>query len=190
MQHLVQLLHSDTQTPNEAFVQAARSTNEFLREQIPYADEWGSGCTVLGGLIENDQAWISWFGSESAWHFRHASLIAATTPHTFGNAMAAAGHPLHPDNAAMEYVAYRALRSDEDPYVSYIETLEPPWTLLSGDILIFVTVDVIKHLNPQQVAQHLEGKNASQIAQMLMNVLPEGKNHVGAAAIVIRVQDP
>jgi hypothetical protein len=187
MRHLVQVLSSDPQAPNKALTQGVRSVDKLLRAQFPYDDVCAPGCTLLDGVIQDNQVWIAWLGTETAWHFRHASLIAATIPHTFGNALAAIGQPLHPNIAAMANIAHRALRSENELDISQIEMLESPWTLASGDTLIFASLDMIKHLNPQQVAQQLEGKDASRIAHALIAMLPEGENHYGAAAIVIRV---
>jgi hypothetical protein len=163
--------------------------DKLLRTQFPYDDVCAPGCTLLGGVIRDNRAWIAWLGTETAWHFRHANLIAATIPHTFGNALATMGQLLHPNIAAMANIAHRALHSENELDISQIEMLESPWTLASGDTLIFATLDMTKHLIPQQVAQQIEGKDASQIAQSLLEMLPANENHYGAAAIVIRIKD-
>ena len=190
--HFVQALQDDSLIPNMAFAQAGRAADSILRAQFPYDNDSAPGCTLISGLIQNDQAWIAWIawiGSETAWHFRHASLIASTLPHTLGNAIKAA----YPDQDMgvnpLAHAAHRAFYSQNVLDVSQIETLESPWTLLPGDTLIFTTQELTRHLVPQQVAQQLEGKDASQIAQLLLAMLPENEKHYGAAAIVIRVAD-
>lgn len=179
-------LSLSTESPYDAFAQAALSAREFLLAQFHPDEEWWPSSTALGGVIRDNRAWISWIGSETAWHFRDGHLLAATKAHTLGNAILAV-EPRPELPPMMATIPFRLIHSEQTLDTNHIETILSPWHLISGDTLILTTAKLTQHLDLQHVAQQLEGKSASQIAQMLMAMLPENEKHYGAAAIVIRV---
>jgi hypothetical protein len=186
--HITHHLSLSTESPYDAFAQAALSARELLLSQFHPDEEWWPSSTALGGVIRDNRAYISWIGSETAWHFRDGLLLAATTAHTLGNAILT----VWPHSELLPMIAAipsRLIHSEQMLDASHIETISSSWHLISGDTLIFTTAKLIQHLNPQQVAQQLEGKEASQIAQLLLAMLPADENLYGAAAMVIRVKD-